>query len=425
MPDFPMDTIKSVAARLALVTLGILVSLLFAEFLLRVTRLGKADFYTYDSTRGWTLKPNASGWERGETNTYLRVNRYGLRGPEISLQRPKDTLRIAVLGDSFTEAQQVPEEQTFSAVMQRELSKCPIVAAASNTSANGQSSTGFNAVEVLNFGCDGYGTAQELLTLQTQVWRFSPQVVVLAVFTGNDIRNNSAVLEGDKCRPFFVLDGERLIRGGPFDADLQFRTSCMMRFESRHFQVLNMLGHARSVLRSRIRARHVNAAVGPAPEVRGEVRGQELGLNNIIYKEPVDQVWRDAWKITEEEVEMVHREAAAQGALFLALTLSNGIQVEPDPAVRQNYAKWLGVRDLLYPDHRLKVLAERDGFQLLNLAPALQAYAEQHRVFLHGFRNLRSEGHWNAEGHRAAGELISKKLCELLQTLPKPAAAVP
>src|SRR5216684_5896344 len=142
MPDFPMDTIKSVAARLALVTLGILVSLLFAEFLLRVTRLGKADFYTYDSTRGWTLKPNASGWERGETNTYLRVNRYGLRGPEISLRRPKDTLRIAVLGDSFTEAQQVPEEQTFCAVMQRELSKCPSLAA-SNSVANGLSSTGF------------------------------------------------------------------------------------------------------------------------------------------------------------------------------------------------------------------------------------------------------------------------------------------
>ena len=57
--------------------------------------------------------------------------------------------------------------------------------------------THFKRVEVLNFGCDGYGTAQEFILLRDRVWRYAPDVVVLAVFTGNDIRNNSLVLEGD------------------------------------------------------------------------------------------------------------------------------------------------------------------------------------------------------------------------------------
>jgi hypothetical protein len=84
--------------------------------------------------------------------------------------------------------------------MQRQLAaQCPLKAQIS-----GQAQRTFKHVEVMNFGCDGYGTAQELITLSRHVWSYSPDVIVLTLFTGNDIRNNSVVLEGDKCRPFFV-----------------------------------------------------------------------------------------------------------------------------------------------------------------------------------------------------------------------------
>ena len=63
---------------------------------------------------------------------------------------------------------------------------------------------GSSAIEVMNFGVDGYGTAQEFFTLLEDVWQFSPDIVVLAFFPGNDVRNNSVILKGDKCRPFFV-----------------------------------------------------------------------------------------------------------------------------------------------------------------------------------------------------------------------------
>jgi hypothetical protein len=71
----------------------------------------------------------------------------------------------------------------------------------------------------------------------------------------------------------------------------------------------------------------------------------------------------------------------------------------------------LGVHDLFYPDLRIKALGDREGFPVLNLAPLLQAYAEQHKVFLHGFGTNMGSGHWNAEGHRLAGEAIAHKLC--------------
>ena len=69
-----------------------------------------------------------------------------------------------MLGDSFIEAFQVPFEKTVGEVLGRELSTLR-----------------GTPVEVLNFGVGGYGTTQELLTLKQQVWKYSPDLVVLAV----------------------------------------------------------------------------------------------------------------------------------------------------------------------------------------------------------------------------------------------------
>jgi hypothetical protein len=114
---------------------------------------------------------------------------------------------------------------------------------------------------------------------------------------------------------------------------------------------------------------------------------------------------------------MVQQEAAAHGARFLAVTLSNGVQVYSDPEARRDYIERWGARDnLFYPDFRIKALGERLGFAVLNLAPPFQEYADRNHVFFHGFTNTHlGTGHWNAEGHRYAGELIAQRLCELLQ----------
>jgi hypothetical protein len=371
------------------------------EIVLRVTPLAKTSFYTYDSHLGWTLKPGARGWQRSEGNAWLRVNRWGYRGPDWSLDKPSGTFRIAVLGDSFTQAQQVADDRTFCAVMQRELSRCPALSGAGAR---------FNKIEVMNFGCDGYGTAQELIILRRRVWKFSPDLVLLAVFTGNDIRNNSVTLEGDKCRPFYVYRDGRLVLGGPFEDSLEFRLGCMMRFESRHFQVLNLLGSARSEIRAYLRARRAAAAAAhiKKPSL------VELGISELIYRAPSSPVWNDAWRVTEAEIDEVQREVARHGAGLLVVTLANPAQDDPDPLARAAYAKRFGVSDLFYPDERISRLGEREGFPVLNLAQPMQAYAESHHAYLHGFGNSApGSGHWNELGHEVAGRLIVQKICQM------------
>ena len=41
----------------------------------------------------------------------------------------------------------------------------------------------------------------------------------------------------------------------------------------------------------------------------------------------------------------------------------------------------------------------------------MQTYANEKKVFLHGFGKEIGNGHWNADGHRLAAELIEQKLC--------------
>ena len=96
----------------------------------------------------------------------------------------------------------------------------------------------------------------------------------------------------------------------------------------------------------------------------------------------------------------------------MVVTLSNAIQVYPDPVVRENFMKHIGVSTVFYPNERLKALASREQIDLLDLAEPMQAYAEPNRVFLHGFgSDLGGNAHWNQSGHRLAADLIAQKLC--------------
>ena len=97
------------------------VSLSLAEGALRITGVRYPAFYTVDLERGYALRPGAEGQWKREGDGQVRVNRAGFRGPEVSLQPPKEVVRVAVLGDSFTEALQVDEQATWVYQLQSRL----------------------------------------------------------------------------------------------------------------------------------------------------------------------------------------------------------------------------------------------------------------------------------------------------------------
>jgi hypothetical protein len=404
------------AASALLIFFGVAIAFVIGEIGVRLLGLGKPEFYAWSATRGWQLRAGAAAWQRDEARAFVRINRWGYRGPDWQRAKAAGTLRIAVLGDSFVEAQQVAEQETACAVIERTLTaRLPGFEHWRNHPVK--------RVEVMNFGVDGYGTAQELFTLAQDAWRFSPDIVVLAFFPGNDVRNDSVVLEGDKCRPFFVSpDGtgfslSSLRLGGPFEDSRLFRFQCFLRFESYRSQLLNLSGEARSALRSILRKRNIrqHPASGVDHHRPSLSSVGEPSINDLIYRPPMNQEWRDAWNVSDAEIEMVERDARSHGALFLAVIIGTGVQMLPHPAAQARYLRVVGGIDLLYPSHRLAALGARDGFAVLDLVPAMKSYAQANGVYFHGFSNTQmGTGHWNQRGNCFAGTMIANQLTAMM-----------
>jgi hypothetical protein len=233
----------------------------------------------------------------------------------------------------------------------------------------------------------------------------------LAFFAGNDVSDNSAALDseswlnGEKCRPHYAVHDGELTEEDQFREHRVASLWCHSVFALNRIAIMDYVGEP-FVMLHRI-------ASGSKPTAK--IAGHEPGLDDEIYGPPPNSRWREAWTVTEDLITAMSRDVRAHGARFVVVTLSTPIQVYPDGAYRVAYLRSVGGTDLFYPEHRLDALGAREGFVVLNLAPSLQAYADQHHVFVHGFSNTRAgTGHWNELGHRLAGEFIAQRVCNLL-----------
>ncbi len=110
--------------KLLAVAAGVSAGLLCAEVCLRLAGFRYPNLYREDPHVGYTLRPGAEGWWEREGKTYVRINSDGLRDYEHARRKPPGTLRVAVLGDSYAEALQVPMESAFWSVAAREMQSC-------------------------------------------------------------------------------------------------------------------------------------------------------------------------------------------------------------------------------------------------------------------------------------------------------------
>ncbi len=370
------------------VGISLLVAVAAIEVALRVFDISYPEFNRLDAKYGWSPRPGVEGWYAFEGRTRFAINQDGFRDIDHSVTKPEGVFRIAVLGDSFTEGREVPLDQTFWKVMETGLGTCGLP--------NDQT------VEVLGFGVNGYGPAQELMVLRDKVWKFAPDVVMLALFTGNDVVNNQPQLDRHPDRSYYRLENGALV----FDDSRQRAGD----FERR--KALTDLKHGiYNTLRSVQVLRQAYLNLKSAYKYRETPLVEQLnaGLQADLYLEPSGP-WIDAWNVTEALVRQIALEVEEGGAEFWLATLTNPIQVYPDPEIRRAFAEKLGVPDLLYPDRRLAQMANSNGLRVITLAEPLRAAANSLGHGLHGSQKF-AGGHWNVDGHRAAGEALAQALC--------------
>ena len=398
-----MIKLRTWAVNIGMIFASLFVGIAMAEVAVRIADLKglkkmpestHAEFYPTFHTiphpvRGWEYRANVSGWWTSEGKAYLEFNSHGIRGPEITKAKPENTLRIAVLGDSFTSAVQVSYQQTFVAVMQKELEKCINLKS--------------QKVEVINFGVDGYGTAQQLLTLREKVWDFQPDIVLLAFFIGNDVTDNSRKLENNHYRPFFIYKNDKL------ELDLSFRE---LTISQANRYMITTVDKLPTWLINNVRILQIIKKVETDQRKRNAARHfEKLQANN--FREPRNPAWQEAWKITDELIGIMAKEVQEKGAEFQVATVMTPTQIHSNKGWREGYMKIMDIQDWSYPTKRLKNLGEIHNFDVIDLIKPFDDYVQENPVCFHGFKNTAMcTGHWNATGHKLAGEIIAEKSCQ-------------
>ena len=348
--------------------------------------------YTFkDPYRGWGGNPNGKSFWNGEgIPSEINMNSGGFRDYERSKTKPKNGFRIALLGDSFTEAIHVKLEDTHGAIIEQNLQQCPVLKD--------------RKVEVMNFGVQGYGTAQELMTLRHHVWDYSPDLVMLVFFAANDLRNNYRALEHDHLRPYFIYQDGKLV------ADMSFRNLKFWQRDRYAFSLIDFLPFW-WVKNSRI------LQLIRKVDIDGKYRQYEKDYSEInlgFYQEPkLDSDWQETWKVTEGLIKLMRDEVSEKGVDFMVITASDSHQVLPDIQRRDGFRNSLNVSNLFYPDIRLKNFGKKENIPVYTLAGPIWNEAKKTDECLHGFDNaIPCGGHWNLAGHKFVGEIMANYLCE-------------
>jgi lysophospholipase L1-like esterase len=401
----------TVRRALALLLFGLGMGVLLLEVGFRVLGITYPRITQHDENRGKAYRPNVAWHQRDEGNAEVRMNSAGFRDVERRLAKPPGTVRLAVLGDSFVDALQVPLDSAFTQVVERRLASCRAFGEA--------------RVEVLNFGVSGYGTAQQLQTYRHVVRQYDPDVVLLAFLAANDVRDNGAALFKDPQRPYFTLAGDSLV----LDTTFRRRASRWPSWvRGAAFALLDRSRVAQVVYRARMRAREAARLelIHGRQDVLGDAPHQELGLDNMVYRPAEHPAWREAWRVTEALLDRLRHETSADGADFMIVTIPSSIQVHPDEAVRTAFLETLGVDSLTAPELRVSAWGAAHAVPVVRLAPRLAAYAAERHAWLHGFSNTRpGYGHWNSLGHALAGQLIAEAVAERCGVAACPAVGTP
>lgn len=104
---------------------------------------------------------------------YVHLNKDGMRDKDFSLEKPADTIRIAVIGDSYTFGSGVKDiNLTYSKILEKELNKLD----------------DDKTYEVLNFGVPGYDAPQELDMLKNKALNYNPDIIIIG-YSVNDVVN--------------------------------------------------------------------------------------------------------------------------------------------------------------------------------------------------------------------------------------------
>jgi GDSL-like Lipase/Acylhydrolase family len=302
----------------------------------------------------------------------LQVNRYGLRGKEPEIPKPKGTYRLLMLGDSFTMGEGVSDAQPFPAILERSLaSRLPL------------------RLEVLNAGVDSYSPILSYLDLRENLLRLEPDAVVLSL-------DMSDLLQEQYYRSLAIYGPGGEILAVPNRRLRGRMTDWMDDWIKRNLYFLRFV-----YLKVRQRLDPEEGMERVIQRRNGDLLAYTL-VGDALDR---SQQWRDLF----DSIVRIRRLCQHKGILFLLSVYPWGHQVSGSEWLPGRYY-WMPP-DAVASDRVFDTIRQEcvdHGISLIDTVPAFRSYHGDKPLF------FRHDMHWTPEGHQVMSEALREPLLQAI-----------
>ncbi|MCH8904221.1 MAG: SGNH/GDSL hydrolase family protein [Bacteroidetes bacterium] len=358
--------------------IGLLIALVLTEIALRVfpnkyTHWGSTYYHLRENTIGLIPAP---GQKNTSNKDCFRIkpiitNSIGFRDSEWDTEAD---FKIAVLGDSYMEAEQVSEGDNTAAIMQKLIGK-----------------------EVMNAGIKHAGTVTQYLIYQKFLKPLKPDLVILFFYGVNDISENSCQLkfsgyQNNELPCAELVDGGYRIHNDFSRASLT--NTGLGIFLKRYSMTYRVIKRLQNDLRIRLKD-----------------SDEEYGLFYQGYVPGYSDEWADAWKITELVLLDMKAEIEADGGQFIIVPIPDHLTISEYFIDRLKKIKGLEnvpeYLDPYYPFKRINGIIEGHDILSVDPGPFFRNFQKANRM-PYPYFYYHCDTHWNPIGHFLVANLVSQ-----------------
>jgi hypothetical protein len=366
------DIVKNAALAIAVLILSLFVADRALPLFIPVT---KATLES-DPLLGLKGRPEVSTiWAREVARPLpLHLNRYGFHDYERTITKRPGTFRIISLGDSFVEAYQVPLQENFSQLLEQNL----------NRDAIDLDGRGPRHIEVDNQGIHGYGLGVYYLYVEHRIDAWSPDLLLLCFFLGNDFVDNYYPFATRIVPRFRLLDGS--LR---YYAPQQTFTTWVRDHVLAHSNLASALTLPIKSHPALLKMARNNGLVSfsTGAELSAQERGEILGIARL-------------------QLRKIKKHLAAHHCALFVLVI-------PDPMRVQEIAAGQADNEITRTDLRDRVFLEQGLLNILETEGILHEYPLD--LFVNEVRRghhiyLADAGHLTTNGHRQIAQILEPQL---------------
>ena len=384
--------------------ISLLVLLYFAIFISFDIALGK--IYKIPWVLGYAehpngdtyLRPGSSGWFTREGESFVNVNNIGSNDVKDRYVKSNGVFRIAVIGDSYVEALQVPATNSFWHLLETEL--------------NEKCTRPGETYELVPLGVSGHGPVQYLNTLRTRAKDLDVDLSIVLFTTGNYIRNTSPELEFGSSGGSAFLSKTFLSISDDGSATIDRITdlsvqSRLHKYISANINLIEQSNFLKLAYEFSARIKNLRTT-----QQSNSNKPSDLYNDNSIYlpDQRLTESWRNAKFLTEKVIELIGDYNKIKPVV--AVIGTNPSQVLPDLKKIEEISADLNVADLKEPNRFFSEILEKNQVPYIDLLKFLKINGEG----IHG-EAPNWGGHWNRNGHKLVSIVLSQEMCPILKNL--------